>query len=64
MIYGIDNTVSGKLKVYATCVIVFVILGIYAAIWIKQKMKRKMFRAVPVKEVMAMENKLDHQYHK
>ena len=37
------------------------ILGIYSAIWIKVKMKMKVFKSVPLEKVMAMENDLYYE---
>lgn len=36
----------------------FLVLGIYSAIWIKTKMRMKVFKSIPLEKVMAMENNL------
>lgn len=42
----------------------FLILAIYSAIWIKKKMKLKVFKSVPLEKVMAMENALYYEVRK
>jgi len=37
---------------------------VYAFIWTKAVIKKPMFKAYPVKDVMAMENDLYHEYRK
>lgn len=63
MIYGIDNDWSMKLKVYLACAITFVILAVYSYVWVKKVMRKPLFKSVPIREVMAMENELYYVYH-
>lgn len=42
----------------------FVVLGIYSAVWIKVKMKMKIFKSIPLEKVMAMENDLYYYVRK
>lgn len=58
MIINIDGNPDTRLLIYEICIGIFLVLGIYAAIWIKKVMKTPMFKAVPMKDVMAMENDL------
>ena len=44
--------------------IIFVFLAVYAALWCKFKLKRKMFEPIPIHEVMAMENPMYLFTHK
>lgn len=63
MIWGIDNDPAIRAKVYVACFVTFVILGIYSYLWVKYIMKKPLFKPVPIKEVMAMENEMYYQYH-
>ncbi len=58
MIWNIDGDPATRLLIYEICGAIFIVLGIYAAVWCKKIMKRKLFEPVPVKEVMAMESDL------
>lgn len=64
MIYNIDPSWEVKLELYSICGIVILALALYAFIWIKVKVKKPLFKAYPLKEVMAMENELYAEYHK
>lgn len=63
MIYGIDNNMSVRLKVYATLLVSFVILGVYSYFWVKYLMRKPLFKPVPIREVMAMEHEKYYKYH-
>lgn len=63
MIYNIDSDWNVKKKIYTIFVIVLAILSVYAVIWIKCVMKRPMFKAYQIKEVMAMETDLYQIHH-
>ena len=63
MIYNIDSDWNVKKKIYTIFVIVLAILSAYAVIWIKCVMKRPMFKAYQIKEVMAMETDLYQIHH-
>lgn len=58
MIYNIDSSWEVKKRIYLIFVITVAILSVYAVIWIKCVMKRPMFKAYQIKEVMAMESDL------
>lgn len=58
MIMHIDGNVDVRRKIYGVCIILFVILSIYAILWIKKVMKKKLFETYEIKEVMAMEHEL------
>lgn len=60
-IVGIGYMVYTSYKVFLYTLIVFVILAVYAIFWIKFKMKMPIFKAVPIEQVMAMED--DRYYH-
>ncbi len=58
MIYNIDPSWDVKKRIYLIFVVVLAILCVYAFFWIKYVMKRPMFKAYQIKEVMAMESDL------
>lgn len=60
MIANIDSEPAIRIRIYQICLIIFAVMSVYAILWIKLKMKRKLFRAIPINEVMAMENELYH----
>ena len=61
MILNISSDPHEKLMIWLLTGGCFVVLGIYSAIWIKVKMKMKVFKSIPIEKVMAMEN--DLYYH-
>ncbi|MBP3196096.1 MAG: APC family permease [Butyrivibrio sp.] len=63
MIYNIDPSWENKLSLYSVVLISLFVLGIYAFIWTRFKVKRPLFKPYPIKEVMAMENELYHRFH-
>lgn len=63
MIYGIDNDWIVKRNVYIACVVTFILLAVYSWFWVTKVMKKPLFKSVPIKEVMAMENELFFRYH-
>lgn len=58
MIWNISDDPTTRNMIFAIDGIIFVVLGIYAVIWCKVKLKKPMFRPMEVSEVMAMENDL------
>ncbi|MBO5260667.1 MAG: APC family permease [Coprococcus sp.] len=64
MIYNMDPSWDVKLQLYTIDGITIVVLAIYAFFWVKCKMKKPMFKAYPIKEVMAMENELYAEHHR
>ena len=56
MIANIDSDPQTKLQIYMICGAIFIALGIYSVLWIKKVMKLKLFKPLPVHQVMAMEN--------
>lgn len=56
MIANIDSNPDTKVQIYGICVAIFIVLGIYSVIWIKKVMGLKLFKPLPVHQVMAMEN--------
>lgn len=56
MIWNIDGNPETRNLIFLIDGIIFVVLAVYAVIWCKFKLKRPMFKAVPMHEVMAMEN--------
>lgn len=63
MIYNIDSSWEVKKKIYTIFIVVVAVLSAYAFFWIKKVMKRPMFKAYQIKEVMAMENEQYQVYH-
>lgn len=58
MICNIDGDPVVRRRIYMVCISIFFALSVYAVIWVKKVMGRKLFEPVPVAEVMAMENDL------
>lgn len=61
MILNISTDPQERLMLWLLTGCSFLILGIYSAIWIKIKMKMKVFKSVPLEKVMAMENDLYYE---
>lgn len=64
MIMNIDGDPAVRAQIYTIDGIIFVVLAIYAFFWCKYKLKKPMFKAIPMHEVMAMENDLYLVKHK
>lgn len=56
MIWNITNDAATRNLIFAIDGVIFVVLGIYSVIWCKVRVKRPLFKAIPLHEVMAMEN--------
>ena len=61
MILNISTDPQERIMLWLLTGCSFLILGIYSAIWIKVKMKMKVFKSVPLENVMAMENDLYYE---
>ena len=64
MIWNIDSNPDTRLLIFKISGTIFLLLGVYATIWIKLIKKQKLFIPVPVEKVMAMENELYHEQRK
>lgn len=64
MIFSIDSDPAVRNNVFLACLIAFIILALYSFFWVKKIMKVELFKPVPIKNVMAMENELYYKYHK
>lgn len=64
MIWNIDGDPAVRNLIFMIDGMIFLALAIYAVLWCKLKLKRPMFRPIPVHEVMAMENSLYLVAHK
>lgn len=64
MIYNIDSDADVRMRIYRLCLITFIPFVIYAFIWVKKVVKKPLFKAYPVSEVMAMEHELYWEHHK
>lgn len=64
MIWNIDSNPETRILIFKICGIIFILLAVYATIWIKIMKKQKLFTPVPVEKVMAMENELYHEHKK
>ena len=64
MIWNISSDPAERNMIFIIDGIIFIILAIYAVLWCKLKLKRPMFKAVPLHEVMSMENPLYLIYNK
>lgn len=58
MILNISSDPAEAAKIWLLTGGCFLLLGIYAFFWIKYRMKMKVFKSVPLQEVMAMDNQL------
>lgn len=56
MIVNIDSDPETRRIIYIVCLIIFAVLSVYSFIWIKKSMRLKLFRPLPMHQVMAMEN--------
>ncbi len=56
MIWNISDNPADRIKIFIIDGVIFVVLGIYSVIWCKVRVKRPLFKAIPIHEVMAMEN--------
>lgn len=64
MILNISSDPHERLMIWLLTGGCFIVLGIYSAIWIKVKMKMKIFKSIPLEKVMAMENDLYYYVRK
>ena len=64
MILNISSDPHERLMIWLLTGACFLVLAIYSAIWIKLKMKMKIFKSVPIEKVMAMENELYYYVRK
>ena len=64
IICNIDGNPAIRMRIYTICIMIFAFLSVYSVLWIKNVMKRRLFEAVPMKEVMAMEHELYMVAHK
>lgn len=64
MMYHIDGDPTTAYQIWAVTAALFVFLAVYAAVWIKTKMKVPMFQSFSLEKVMAMENDLYYPTHK
>ena len=55
MIWNISSDSHEKMIIYAIVLGISFLLTIYGVLWIKLKLKRKLFKPYPIKEVMAMD---------
>lgn len=58
MILNISDDPHERLLLWLLTGVTFIILAIYSILWIKFKMKEKVFKSMPLEKVMAMENSL------
>ena len=61
MMWNIDPSIEVKLKLYGLTAIVIGFISIYAFIWLKFIIKKPFFKALEIKEVLAMENEMYRQ---
>lgn len=62
MVFNISTDPKERLMIWAITGVVFLVLFIYSVIWIKRKLRMPIFKSVPIKEVLAMENDMYYQY--
>lgn len=64
MILNISSDPQERMNIWLLTGACFIVLGIYSAVWIKFKMKMKVFKSIPLEKVMAMENELYYYVRK
>ena len=64
MILNIDGDPAVRQQIFTIDGIIFVLLAVYALIWCRVRLKKPLFKAFPIHEVMAMENPLYLEAHK
>lgn len=64
MIWNIDGNPETRNLIFLIDGMIFVILGIYSVIWCKVRVKKPLFKPLPISEVMAMEHSLYLIAHK
>lgn len=64
MIWNIAPDPSSRNLIFLIDLIIFAILGVYSVVWCKLKVKKPLFKAIPMHEVMAMENEMYLEAHK
>lgn len=64
MIWNISDDPQTRILIFAIDGVIFVLLGIYSVIWCKVRVKKPLFKAIPIHEVMAMENEMYLAAHK
>lgn len=64
MVLNISSDPHERLMIWLLTGGCFIVLGIYSAVWIKFKMKMKVFKSIPLEKVMAMENDLYYYVRK
>lgn len=58
MILNIDGDAAVRNSIFLIDGIIFLILAVYSVLWCRFKLKKPMFKPIPIHEVMAMENPL------
>ena len=56
MIWNIDSDPGTRNLIFMIDGVIFLILAVYSVVWCKIRLKKPMFRPIPMHEVMAMEN--------
>ena len=56
MIWNIDSDPGTRNLIFMIDGVIFLILAVYSAVWCKMRLKKPMFKPIPMHEVMAMEN--------
>lgn len=64
MIWNIDGDPATRNLIFLIDGIIFLLLAVYSALWCRFKLKRPLFKPIPIHEVMAMENSLYLQVRK
>lgn len=63
MVLHISSDPGERLRIWMIVGVVFVILSVYAILWIRIKIKRPLFKPVPIHEVLAMESPYYYLLH-
>ena len=58
MIWNISDDPAARKLIFIIDGLIFVALAVYSLIWCKVRMKRPLFKPIPIHEVMAMENEM------
>jgi hypothetical protein len=61
MIWNIAEDAAARNQIYTIVGVMFLVIGVYAFIWLKSFRKVALFKSIPIERVMAMEHELYHE---
>lgn len=63
MVFHISGDAAQRVTIWKLVAVIFLILAVYAVIWIRVKMKKPLFKPVPIHQVLAMESPYYYVMH-